>query len=164
MDESPEKSLADLLSQRELRIVLAESCTAGLIAAKLGGIPGISNHLCGSAVVYREETKISWLSAEKAVLSEYSAESAESTAAITEGVLQKTTEADVALGITGHLGPNAPAAIDGVVHIAIWRRVRDHCSEVRAETTRLESALRVERQREAANRALSFALESLNRH
>ena len=163
MDESPAKSLADLLTQRKLRIVLAESCTCGLISAELGGISGISNHLCGSAVVYREETKIGWLNVKRTTLAESSAESPESTAAITEGVLRETPEADFAIGITGHLGPNAPAEIDGVVHIAVWGRDGERRSELGAETARLVSEKRVDRQREAANRTLSFARVVLER-
>ena len=53
--------VARLLADRRHKLVLAESCTAGLAAAALGGVPGISNWFCGSAVVYRTETKVAWL-------------------------------------------------------------------------------------------------------
>ena len=54
--------VAEQLKAQNIRVVFAESCTAGLIAATLARVPGISNHLCGSAVVYRNETKTAWLS------------------------------------------------------------------------------------------------------
>ena len=36
--------LAGLLTEADRRLVLAESCTAGLVAASLGRVPGISRH------------------------------------------------------------------------------------------------------------------------
>ena len=48
--------LADCLRLRSRRVVLAESCTAGLVSAALAQVPGVSEFHCGSAVVYRLET------------------------------------------------------------------------------------------------------------
>ena len=53
--------VATRLAERQERLVLAESCTGGLICATLATIPGISQWLCGSSVVYRETTKRDWL-------------------------------------------------------------------------------------------------------
>ena len=47
--------------RRANALVLAESCTGGLAAAALATIPGISRWFCGSAVTYRDQTKIDWL-------------------------------------------------------------------------------------------------------
>ena len=52
--------VAACLRSQPRRIVFAESCTGGLVAATLA-IPGISDSLCGSAVVYRLDTKTRWL-------------------------------------------------------------------------------------------------------
>ena len=38
------------LQQRNLKLVLAESCTSGFAAAMLAGVPGVSGYFCGSAV------------------------------------------------------------------------------------------------------------------
>jgi len=65
--------LAKRLADRQRKIVLAESCTAGLAAALLGECPGISAWFCGSAVTYREATKIQWLDVPTAVLKQFSA-------------------------------------------------------------------------------------------
>ncbi len=53
--------LAKTLKQQGVKVVFAESCTGGLIAASLAQLPGISDWLCGSAVTYRNETKRQWL-------------------------------------------------------------------------------------------------------
>ena len=42
------QSLANCLNQRQVGVVFAESCTAGLVAASLAQVPGISRWLCGS--------------------------------------------------------------------------------------------------------------------
>ncbi len=100
------QQVAKLLSDTGQRIVLAESCTAGMVSAALGMIPGISNHLCGSSVTYREETKMRWLGISADLLQAKSAVSREVTEAMAVAVLQRTPEAHCSAAITGHLGPN----------------------------------------------------------
>ena len=104
--------------------MLAESCTCGLIAATLGEIPGISEHLCGSAVVYRNATKAAWLNVSAHDLADpaIGAVSDAVAAAMAVGVLQNTAEADLSTSITGDLGPNAPPETDGVVVIGLATR------------------------------------------
>lgn len=123
LDEAA-RCAAEALLRTRTRLVLAESCTGGLIAASLAQTPGISECLCGSAVVYRTATKTAWLGVPAELLADpaIGPVSAEASAAIARGVLARTPEAQLALGITGHLGPDAPVGLDGVVHIAIsWR-------------------------------------------
>ena len=106
------------------RLVLAESCTAGLVAAELGQIPGISEFLCGSMVVYRTPTKTAWLGISSELLNDpaIGPVSTEVTIALAQAILEKTPEATIAAAITGHLGPGAPAGLDGQVYCAIVRR------------------------------------------
>ena len=142
--------LAQILMQNDLRIVLAESCTAGLAAAALARTPGISNHLCGSAVVYRPATKESWLGVSTDDLVQYSAESEPVTRQLALGVLERTEEADFAAAITGHLGPGAPAAVDGVVFCAVVRRSDEGIDILLTDCCSLSATDRIERQNEAA--------------
>ena len=106
------------------RLVLAESCTAGLVAAQLGQIPGISDFLCGSMVVYRTATKTAWLGISSEVLEDpvIGPVSALVTLSLAEAILAKTPEATLAAAITGHLGPGAPEGMDGQVYFAVVRR------------------------------------------
>ena len=105
--------LRDLLFQQKKKIVFAESCTAGLIAASMARFPGISEFLAGSAVVYQLETKSTWLSVSEQDLEDPGPVSQAVSEQMATGVLNKTPHADVAASVTGHLGPGAPPQLDG---------------------------------------------------
>ena len=62
------RKVVDRLADRQMRIVLAESCTGGMISAELAKVPGVSQWLCGSAVTYRSPTKVEWLNVDAGVL------------------------------------------------------------------------------------------------
>ncbi len=117
--------LVDALKVAETRLVLAESCTGGLIAAELASIPGVSQWLCGSAVTYRENTKIRWLDVSAESIAQQTAVSEQVAREMAIGVLKQTPEADLSAAITGHLGPNAPPGQDGLIFIGI--ATDDHC-------------------------------------
>ena len=142
--------LAQILMQNDFRIVLAESCTAGLAAAALARTPGISNHLCGSSIVYRPATKESWLGVSSDDLVQYSAESEPVTRQMALGVLERTEEADFSAAITGHLGPGAPTEVDGVVFCAVAGRSDEDTDVLLTDCSTLSAVDRVERQSEAA--------------
>jgi len=116
--------LAELLRRKNTRIVFAESCTAGRVAASLSLIPGISEFLCGSAVTYRDGTKIAWLgvSAESLADPNITAVSPVVADQMCRGVMNGTPEADWGVSVTGHLGPGAPPELDGLLFIGVIRR------------------------------------------
>ncbi|MBA3315886.1 MAG: nicotinamide-nucleotide amidohydrolase family protein [Planctomycetota bacterium] len=116
------QEVADALRRSGRQLVLAESCTAGLVAASLGGVPGISQNLCGSAVVYQERTKAKWIGVKEKTLRDSGAVSEETAKEMATGVLWETPHADLSTAITGHLGPDAPADLDGVVYVAVKER------------------------------------------
>ena len=116
------RHVADLLTRTNTRVVFAESCTAGLVSATLARVPGISEFHCGSAVVYRLDTKTRWLGINAAMLVDPGPVSGEVACAMAVEVLERTPEAQLSAAITGHLGPNAPAGQDGLVFIGIARR------------------------------------------
>ena len=147
-----------LQSSRRL-IVFAESCTAGLVAATMGQIPGVSDYLCGSAVTYRSETKLAWLGIDAADLARHTAVSQCVTEAMARNVLQRTPEASLAVAVTGHLGPNAPAELDGVVFISVAKR---SSAAIQTERKQLTSTSRADRQTETVQSVLSAALDAIN--
>lgn len=153
------QSLASKLAQQQVRLVLAESCTSGMASAMLGQCPGISQWFCGSQVVYRSASKQQWLdiSAEK-VLRVYSAESFETSQALADQILGRTNEANLAVAITGHLGPQAPVDKDGLVYLAARS---DQAGEGQTKLVSLEQVERIPRQIEAAAVMLEFAAEQL---
>jgi PncC family amidohydrolase len=165
------RELARLLRARSLRIVFAESCTGGLVSAVLAAIPGISEHYCGSAVVYRIETKSEWLGISRELLDDPGPVSGAAAEAMALGVLARTPEADLSVSVTGHLGPNAPEGFDGLVFISAADRSADGQPRVlSAHEFRLDGAdgplgprrgslraLRQARQRRAAALVLDVA-------
>jgi PncC family amidohydrolase len=155
--------IADLLAATKRRVVFAESCTAGLVAAWLARIPGISDYLCGSAVTYREATKTGWLGIPTAVLEQHTAVSEPVARLMACGVLVNTPEADIAAAVTGHLGPNAPPEQDGLAYVAVAVRSPDSKDVVTALASecRLVADDRLSRQREAAGRVLECLLEAI---
>lgn len=160
--ETRATEVAALLVRRDCRLVVAESCTGGQVAAWLAGVPGISDHFCGSAVVYREATKSQWLGVPEELLATYSAVSSEVTRCLARQVLHRTAEAQLAVAVTGHLGPNSPQALDGRIFLALATRPTPNapirlCGE---EAYPLRAVTRVARQREAAGRVL----EAVARH
>lgn len=163
------KKLAQVLAQRKLCIVFAESCTGGLVSNALTRIAGISEWHCGSAVVYQVETKAQWLGIDPAILVSPGPVSQIVAQLMAENVLAKTPQADVAASITGHLGPNAPAKQDGLIFVGITLRSgASGLSKTRVIRRVLESGeegvsgvkLRNQRQLTAA----AFVLDSVRSH
>ena len=111
------KSVADLLKAKDIKLVLAESCTGGKVSGKLVEIPGISEHLCGSFVVYRVPSKMGWLDVPQDLFEKFTAESQQSASAISRSALAKTPEADISLGVAGFE--------DGNFWISINQRLAD---------------------------------------
>lgn len=162
-------TLALRLKATGRRLVLAESCTGGLAAATLTRVPGISDVFCGSAVVYRNATKTAWLGVPAELLDDpaigpVSSETAERMA---RGALDRTREADLAASITGHLGPDAPDGLDGVIFIGLAHRGGGELVEVAVERRILERVgktpeeTRQDRQRAAAQSLLGAVSDLL---
>lgn len=153
--------LASLLAKKRRRIVFAESCTCGLVAALLGQVPGISQWLCGSAVTYRVASKIAWLDVNAKTIAQHTAESSATTTEMASGILAETVEADLALAVTGHLGPGVPENVDGKIMICLVDRAS---MDTHITTLQLCEATRIGRQLEAAEHVLRYARDYLSEH
>ena len=155
------RRLADELKRRDVKVVFAESCTAGLVSASLSRIPGISQWLCGSAVTYRDDTKVQWLAVRPAELLRESAVSQPVARQMARGVLMNTPEAHLSASVTGHLGPDAPPDLDGVIYVAVARRRGARIHVVREQRLLLTSSTRHKRQREAVAQVFRCLLNSI---
>lgn len=154
------RNIAKLLKTQDRKLVLAESCTAGFVAASLGKLPGISRHLCGSLVTYRDETKANWLKVSAAALADPGPVSEMVARLMAEGALAVTPEADLSASVTGHLGPRAPSGLDGLVFIGVAQRSADRIN-VKVTRLQLESRSRSQRQREATMLVLTSIRQML---
>jgi nicotinamide-nucleotide amidase len=94
--------VAELLAGR--RIATAESCTAGLLAARLTDRPGSSDYVAGGVVAYANEAKSGLLEVDPALIERHGAVSEEVAEAMAAGALRRF-EADTAVAVTGIAGP-----------------------------------------------------------
>jgi nicotinamide-nucleotide amidase len=94
--------VAQLLSGR--RIATAESCTAGLLAARLTERPGSSAYVAGGVVAYANDAKAELLGVDEALLEAHGAVSEPVAEAMADGALRRLG-ADTAIAITGIAGP-----------------------------------------------------------
>jgi nicotinamide-nucleotide amidase len=95
--------VARLLAGR--RIATAESCTGGLLTARLTDRPGSSAYLAGGAVAYANEAKTELLGVDAALIEAHGAVSEPVAEAMAAGALQRF-RADTAVAITGIAGPD----------------------------------------------------------
>lgn len=118
----PAKFIA-LLTERQLKIATAESCTGGLIAAMLTEVPGASLAVDRGFVTYSNEAKTEMLGVDPDLISRVGAVSKEVAIAMVEGALSRS-DADIAVAVTGIAGPDGgtPEKPVGLVHIAAMRR------------------------------------------
>jgi nicotinamide-nucleotide amidase len=97
-----DQQVAELLRTRS--IGLGESCTAGLLAARLTEPPGASEYVRGGVVAYSNEAKVGLLGVPESLIAERGAVSPEVADAMAAGALARF-DAEVAVGITGIAGP-----------------------------------------------------------
>lgn len=147
IDEAARRVLDDC-RKRRLKIVTAESCTGGLVAAALTEIPGSSDVVDRGFVTYSNRAKQTVLSVPAATLAAHGAVSRETADAMVHGALANS-DADVAVAITGIAGPAGGAADKpvGLVHFAAAARDgrcvyrEKHFGEIGRRNVRLKSVV-----------------------
>jgi len=119
-DLALEDAVAALLAERRATVALAESCTGGLVAARLVNVPGMSDHLLEAVVAYANESKVRTLGVDPALIETHGAVSQPVARAMAEGARTRAG-ADLGLGITGIAGPGGgtPQKPVGTVWIAL---------------------------------------------
>ena len=118
-----DEQVADLLRDRR-RIALAESCTAGQLAARLAEPPGASSYLAGGVVAYSDEAKTDILGVPAELISDHGAVSPEVAAAMADGAIARFG-ADLGVGVTGIAGPDGGTEEKPVGYVCICAKVSD---------------------------------------
>jgi nicotinamide-nucleotide amidase len=109
-DERPiEEHVLALLRARGLTLATAESCTGGLVAARLTSIPGSSDVFVGGVVAYADDVKQEQLGVPADLLAAHGAVSPEVAEAMAHGARERL-RADVAVSVTGIAGPDGGTA------------------------------------------------------
>jgi nicotinamide-nucleotide amidase len=113
-----EEHVLDLCRERGFMLATAESCTGGLVAARLTSLPGSSEVVLGGVVAYADEVKRAELGVPEELLADYGAVSAEVAAAMARGARERLG-ADVAVAVTGIAGPDggSPEKPVGLVYL-----------------------------------------------
>jgi nicotinamide-nucleotide amidase len=97
--------VAELLTGPPLRtIATAESCTGGLVAARLTDRSGSSTYVLGGAVAYADAAKVALAGVDPDLIARHGAVSPEVAAALADGARERFG-ADVGAGVTGIAGP-----------------------------------------------------------
>ncbi|TYL55985.1 competence/damage-inducible protein A [Nocardioides sp. BGMRC 2183] len=114
-----DRLVADLLVDAHATVATAESCTAGLVAARLADLPGSSRYLIGGYVTYANEAKSAAVGVPADLIAEVGAVSKEVAVAMAEGARHRAGTT-YGLSVTGVAGPDGGSADKpvGLVHIA----------------------------------------------
>jgi nicotinamide-nucleotide amidase len=116
----------ELARGRGVRIVTAETCTAGLISACLTSVPGASQVFERGFALYHDSAKATGLGVSESISRTHGAVSAEVTKGLAEGALANSG-AGIAVAVTGYAGPGGGNAKNpvGTVYVAAARKDAD---------------------------------------
>lgn len=120
-DDNLESVIGKMLVDKKLTISCAESCTGGIVAAKLINYPGISEVFTEGAVTYSNEAKKRRLGVKEDTLRNFGAVSSETAAEMAEGIA-KAAGTNIGLSTTGVAGPGGGTDEKpvGLVYIALY--------------------------------------------
>lgn len=120
--ETIDSQVATLL--RGHRLGLAESCSGGLLAARITNLPGASAYMAGGVVSYSDEAKAELLGVDPALITAKGAVSLEVAEQMALGALERF-DADVAVSITGIAGPDGGTEEKPVGYVCFHARLAD---------------------------------------
>ena len=106
MGNTAEFELIKMLLDKKATVATAESCTGGMVAARLTSVSGASGAFKYGAVTYCNEAKNILLGVSTETLDEHGAISAETAKEMAEGI-RKVMGADIGMSVTGNAGPGA---------------------------------------------------------
>lgn len=144
-------------TQAGRKIVLAESCTGGLVAAALTEIPGSSAVLDRGFVTYSNEAKMESLDVASDIIETFGAVSIACVWAMAKGALQNSN-ADVAVAISGVAGPDGGTQLKPVGTVVFAKVIRGDEGEPEGELKSFGDVGRDEVRRQATLCALELLL------
>ena len=119
-EEPIEYTLGRVLKEKGLTLSTTESCTAGLLSARIVNVPGSSSYFIGGFVVYSNEMKVRYLKVKEETLKKYGAVSYETCYEMLQG-LREALNTDCGVAITGIAGPGGTERKpEGLTYIGIY--------------------------------------------
>lgn len=118
--EQAAKTAVEMLKEKKLKLVTAESCTGGLIAKMITEISGASEVFDGGVVSYANSVKENVLGVDGKTLESYGAVSEPVAVMMARGA-RKIMNADIAVSVTGIAGPNSDSTGKpvGLIYVAL---------------------------------------------
>lgn len=122
-NETLEMAVVRLLAKNELRVTTAESCTGGLLAARLVNVPGASEVFGEGFITYSNKAKRKILDVSKSTLKKYGAVSEQTAREMAAGSVF-AADADIGVAVTGIAGPDGGTEEKpvGLVYIAAYMK------------------------------------------
>lgn len=123
LEDTLEDVVVKLLKDKKYTISFAESCTGGLLSARIVNVSGSSAVFKESIITYSNESKMKYLDVDPLVLEEFGAVSNECAYQMVKGIQNKTLS-DIAVSITGIAGPTGGTEEKpvGLVHFGLYHK------------------------------------------
>lgn len=131
------KNISDYFDKHGLRLVTAESCTAGLVVATLGDQPGCGSWLECGFVTYAPEAKCQYLGVNPSTIEKYNLTSEAVAREMVEGAL-RNSRANAAVANTGVAGPGSEDGIPPGTVCFAWGFEHKGTTVVFSETQRFD--------------------------
>ncbi len=151
-------NLVKQLSEKQLLLVTAESCTGGLVAKQVTDLPGSSSIFDCGFVTYSNSSKQNLLAVKNETLDNYGAVSEQTAKQMAEGAL-KNSQANLALSITGIAGPDGGTKEKPVGTVCFgWAKTGEKTITETRYFTGDRNSIRIQ----ASNHALQTITEIIN--
>ncbi|SJZ61534.1 nicotinamide-nucleotide amidase [Trichlorobacter thiogenes] len=141
MAMTADQELAGLFLASGMTLAMAESCTGGMIAARVTDSAGCSAWFRGGVVAYSNEVKQQLLQVSGTLLEQYGAVSEAVARAMAEGA-RRVIGSDLALAVTGIAGPEGGTSEKPVGTVYIALADQDGCEVVRCQFNGNRAAVR----------------------
>lgn len=130
--ESLEKTVIEMLIEKDMTIATAESCTGGMLSKRLTDISGASGAFLGGGVTYSNHAKFELAGVDPEFLAEYGPYNQKTAKMMAEGI-RRRLDADIGVGITGLAGPGSDTSElePGIAFVAIAVADGTYCRELR---------------------------------
>ena len=149
------KKTVEMLREKNLTVAAAESCTGGLVSAKITSVSGSSAVISFSMTTYSNEVKIAKLGVSRKTIEDFGAVSEQTAREMAENV-RTMADADIGVSVTGVAGPStSEGKAVGTVFIGISTK-----EKTTVEQLKEPPLTRDEIREKAAERALEMVLET----
>lgn len=137
---SLEELIGKILTERKLKLAVAESCTGGMICNRITNVPGSSNYFERGVVSYSNESKIQILGVKKKTIEKYGAVSEHTAVEMARGV-RLISDADIGISTTGIMGPTGetPTKPIGLVFIGYSDKEKEFAKQFNFADNRIRN-------------------------